>query len=229
MKTPGQMKILTLSDTVVPHIYSPQVRQRFKDVDLIIGCGDLAYYYLEYVLNALDVPLYFVRGNHDKVVEYSNEGQRTAPNGGTSLHRRVINHRGLLLAGVEGSLRYRPGRFQYSQGEMWAHVFRLVPQMLANRLIHGRFLDIFVTHAPPAGIHDASDLPHQGIRAFRWLLQVFQPAYHFHGHVHIYRPDTVWETSLGRTNVVNTFGYRETGLECCAGHLPPKFKKNLGF
>ncbi len=207
------MKILSLSDKIVPFIYSPQVRTRFQGTDLVIGCGDLAYYYLEYVLNALDVPLYFVRGNHDEVVEYSQGQQRTAPHGGTDLHRRLVNYKGLLLAGVEGSLRYRPGEFQYYQSEMWLNVFHLVPGLLANRLRYGRCLDVFITHAAPAGIHDGVDLPHQGIRAFRWLVDVFQPAYHFHGHIHVYRPDTAMETQVGKTRVVNTFGFREIQIE----------------
>lgn len=206
------MKVLSLSDTIIPFVYSPQVRRRFADVDLVVGCGDLDYYYLEYVYDALGVPLFFVRGNHDKVVEYSGGGQRTAPGGGVNLHRRLHNYRGLLLAGVEGSLRYRPGRFQYSQAEMWGHVLSLVPGLMANRLRYGRFLDVLVTHAPAAGIHDRPDLPHQGIQAFRWLLRVFEPAYHLHGHVHIYHPQTVSETRFGRTTVINCFGFREINL-----------------
>jgi Icc-related predicted phosphoesterase len=211
-KKPGPLKILSLSDTLVPFIYSLQARRRFGDVDLVIGCGDLDYYYLEYVLDILNAPLFFVRGNHDKVVEYSIEGQRTAPNGGVNLHRRVALCNGLLLAGVEGSLRYRPGPFQYTQRQMWRHVLWLMPRLLANRLRYGRFLDVFVTHSPAAGIQDGADLPHQGIVAFRWFLSVFKPRYYFHGHVHIYRPDTVFETNFGRTKVINTYGFRETNI-----------------
>ncbi len=128
------MIVLSLSDQTVQFIYSPQVRYRFPDVDLIFGCGDLDYYYLEYVLNALNRPLFFVRGNHDKVVEYNTAGQRTGPAGGIDLHRRVVDYKGLLLAGVEGSLKYRRGVFQYTQGEMLQHVLALVPGLLLNRL-----------------------------------------------------------------------------------------------
>lgn len=206
------MKVLSLSDKIIPFIYSPQVRQRFNGIELVIGCGDLAYYYLEYVLTALNVPLFFVRGNHDKVVEYSSAGQRTSPYGGIDLHRKVINNGGVILAGVEGSLRYKPGRFQHSQAEMWRHVFQLTPGLFLNRLKNGRFLDVFVTHAPPAGVHDQPDLPHQGIKAFQWMIKVFQPAYHFHGHIHAYRPDTVTETIFENTIVINTYGFRETSL-----------------
>jgi Icc-related predicted phosphoesterase len=117
------------------------------------------------------------------------------------------------LAGVEGSLRYRPGQFQYDQSEMWGHVFRLVPGLFSNKMRFGRFLDIFVSHAPPEGIHDMPDLPHQGIKAFRWLLKVFKPVYHFHGHVHIYRPETVSRSKFMETQVINSYGFVETNIE----------------
>lgn len=214
------MKILSLSDIEFPFIYSPQVRNRFKGFDLILGCGDLPYYYLEYVFNALDIPLFYVRGNHDKVIEYASEGQRTHPHGGIDLHRKIIRYHGLILAGVEGSLKYRRGEFQYTQAEMWSHVFRLIPGFFRNRLAHGRYLDLFISHAPPEGVHDRSDLPHRGIKAFRWLIDVFQPSYFFHGHIHIHRPDTVTESVIGKTRVINTFGYRETQIMFPADTFP---------
>lgn len=206
------MKILTLSDIPIQMIYSAQIRGLFPDVNLVLACGDLPYYYQEFVVSMLDVPLYYVRGNHDKVIEHNLHGPRSAPQGATDLHGRVIDYRGLLLAGIEGSLRYRSGPFQYSQNEMWYNVFNLVPGLMRNRVRYGRYLDVFVTHAPPKGIHDMSDLPHQGIEAFRWLLHVFKPAYHFHGHIHVYRPDTITETRFESTTVVNTYGFRTTIL-----------------
>jgi len=206
------MKILSISDVLVPFIYSPQVRARFKDVQYVISCGDLPYYYQEYIISMLDVPLLFVRGNHDKRVEHGQAGVRKAPYGGTDLHGRTVNFDGILFAGVEGSLRYREGDFQYSQAEMWLYIVQLLPSLLWNRAVYGRYLDIFVTHAPAFGIHDREDLPHRGIKAFNWLINAFQPAYHFHGHVHVYRPDEITETTVGRTRVINTYGFRETIL-----------------
>jgi len=203
------MKILALSDKVVPFIYSKQVRSRFNNIDVVIGCGDIPYYYLEYVLTVLNAPLFYVRGNHDKVLEYGSAGQRTHPHGGVDLHRNLCRYENITFAGIEGSLRYRPGPFQYSQNQMWLHVFRLVPGMLVNHLTHGRYLDILVTHAPANGIHDKDDLPHQGIKAFRWLLKVFQPAYHIHGHIHIYRPDEPRETIFRATRVINVYSFNE--------------------
>lgn len=207
------VKILSLSDILLSFIYSPQVVSRFQDIDMIIGCGDLPYYYLEYVGNALDAPLYYVRGNHASPIEYTSAGERTHPLGGVDLHRKSVYDSGLLLAGVEGSLRYKPGPYQYTQSEMWGHVLGLVPYLLKNKLFHGRYLDIFVTHAPPWGIHDQPDLPHQGIKAFHWLIKVFKPSYHFHGHIHVYRPETTTLTQCWQTKVINTYGYVETVIE----------------
>jgi uncharacterized protein len=51
------MKILAISDVELDIIYSPLITRRFKDVDLVIGCGDLPNYYLEYVISMLNRPL----------------------------------------------------------------------------------------------------------------------------------------------------------------------------
>lgn len=207
------MKALVVSDVVTPLIYSPHIRQRFSHINLVFGCGDLPYYYQEYIVSLLDVPLYFVRGNHDKEIEYGSGASRRAPGGGIDLHRRVINYRGLLIGGVEGSLRYREGPFQYSQFQMWKHVISLIPMLITNRVLYGRYLDVFVTHAPPIGIHDQDDLTHRGIEAFRWLIKVFKPAIHLHGHIHVIMPNTITVTHVDHTTVINGYGFREIDLD----------------
>ena len=89
------MKILTVSDKVVGFIYSPQIREKFGDVELVLSCGDMPFYYLEYIVSILNVPLLYVMGNHDKRVEYSASGQvRTAPEGCVNIDNRVIEHEG---------------------------------------------------------------------------------------------------------------------------------------
>lgn len=203
------MKILSVSDQVDPRIYSKTLKERHGEVDFVLSCGDLPYEYLEYIITRLNKPLYFVHGNHDIYKRVNQDEIRSYPLGGDDLHRKVYRKHGLLLAGIEGSIKYnRKTRYQYSQGEMWSHVLSLVPGLLLNKLMYGRFLDIFVTHAPPKGIHEGEDWTHQGIKAFRWLIETFQPAYHFHGHIHVYHPDAVIETRKGKTLVINTFQHR---------------------
>ncbi len=204
------MRLLAISDEELGIIYNPQIKERFRDVDLAVSCGDLPYYYLEYVISMLDINLYYVRGNHARTVEYTIGGERAAPWGGTDLHRRVIRDpSGLIFAGIQGSVRYNTGPYQYTQLEMWNMVLGLVPKLLMNRMIYGKFLDIFVTHASPWQIHDKKDRPHQGIKAFRWFDRVFKPSFHLHGHIHVYRHDEIIETQYFNTRVVNTFGYKE--------------------
>jgi hypothetical protein len=204
------MNILAVSDIELGFIYNLHFAQRFKDIDLMISCGDLPYYYLEFMISMIDKPLYYVRGNHASVVETTSAGERTDPWGAINLHRNVMRTSGgLLLAGVEGCLFYNEGRYQYTQSEMWSIVLSMTPALFINKIRYGRYLDIFVSHAPPWKIHDKDDLPHQGIKAFRWLLKVFTPKYHLHGHIHVYRSDAVTTTIFNETTVMNCFGYRE--------------------
>jgi Icc-related predicted phosphoesterase len=225
------MNILAVSDVELGVIYSPQIARRFGHINLAIGCGDLPYYYLEYIISTLDIPLYYVRGNHSSQVESGSATDRSEPWGAIDLHRRVLREptSGVLMAGIEGSIRYNSGEHQYTQSEMWNMVFLLVPKLFYNRLRYGRFLDLFITHAPPWKIHDLDDRPHQGIKAFNWFIKVFRPAYHLHGHVHIYRADTIRETRVAQTQVINTYGYRELTIDLphsaelqAAGKKPPR-------
>lgn len=207
------MNILAVSDIELGFIYNIQFAQRFKNIDYLVSCGDLPYYYLEFMVSMTDKPLYYVRGNHASQIEITSGGERTSPWGGIDLHRKMITTpQSLLLAGIEGSLCYNYGPHQYTQGEMWSMVLQLVPGFMLNRLRYGRFLDIFISHAPPWRIHDMDDLPHQGIKAFRWLIKVFKPAYHLHGHIHVYRPDVVTTTRFEQTTVINCYGYRELAV-----------------
>lgn len=207
------MRVLSLSDQELEFIYTPSVAERFADVDFVLGCGDLPYYYLEYLVDVLGKPVFHVRGNHAANVEYSSTGEdRKAPWGAVDLHRRVVNFRGILMAGFEGSVRYRKGPFMYTQAEMWNMVFGMVPSLLWNVARYGRALDLLATHAPPWGVQDADDPAHHGFKAFRWLLKVFRPRYHFHGHIHVYSKDVPVLTRFHNTLVINTYGYRETNL-----------------
>src|SRR5215211_6171103 len=59
------VKILAVSDEVVERLYSLCTSGHFEDVELILGCGDLPYPYLENLVTFLNKPLMYVPGNHD--------------------------------------------------------------------------------------------------------------------------------------------------------------------
>jgi len=204
------VKLLVVTDKVVEFIYSPSLVERFGDVDLVLSCGDLPYYYLEYIVSMLNVPLLYVHGNHDPPVEYAWSGlQHTGPGGGINVHGRLVRERGLSVAGLEGSIRYKPqGRYQYTNLEMWTHVLKMAPLLLVNRLITGRPLDILLTHSPPYGIHNGRDRTHVGFKSFLWLMRRFKPRYLLHGHRHVYNPLEVTETQYQQTTVINVYPYR---------------------
>lgn len=231
------MKILAISDEVVDFLYGPGLKQHFGDVDLVVGCGDLPFYYLEFIVTVLDVPLYYVPGNHDRVEQYLSDGRIIYRAEGCerldaravrlpllSAAARLAGERPLpatlrlLLAGLGGSMRYNAeGVHQYTEGEMLARALGLVPQLMRNRLRHGRFLDILVTHAPPRGIHDAADLAHTGFNVFRQMMDVFRPRLLLHGHSHVYRSDETTSTRYKDTQVLNVYPYRVINWEANGG------------
>ena len=209
------MRVLAISDKVVPVLYSGGIREHVGDVDLIISCGDLPYYYIDFVVSMLNRPSYFVYGNHGKEAEYwSNNQVMRGPAGAANLHCNIQAERGLLLAGLEGSMRYNSApRFQYTDGEMWGNIARLMPGLLFNRLRYGRWLDVLVAHSPPFGIHDQPDRAHTGFRSFLSFMRWFKPSYLLHGHIHLYRSDTVTKTCCHETEVINIYPYRILKIE----------------
>jgi Icc-related predicted phosphoesterase len=204
------MRILAVSDQVEDTLYHSTVRERLGQVDLILGCGDLPYYYLEYLQCMFDAPLCYVHGNHDPLVEYSSTaGTKTAPDGGDNIDMRCVHVNGLLVAGLEGCIRYRPdGNHQYTQSEMLFRAMSLLPDLLWNRLRHGRWLDVLIAHSPPMGIHDMPTAAHTGFHAFVSLMRTFKPRYLLHGHRHRNYGVGPSETLYGKTMVLNVHPYR---------------------
>jgi Icc-related predicted phosphoesterase len=204
------VKVLAVTDRVVEFIYSPCLVEKFSDVDLVLSCGDLPYYYLEYIVTILNVPLLYVHGNHDPPVEYSWDGRRSAgPAGCINVHGRLTQEKGLSVVGLEGSIRYKPqGHYQYTDLQMWRQTLGIAPTLLFNRLIAGQPLDILLAHSPPYGIHNGRDRTHMGFKSFLGLMRWFKPRYLLHGHRHVYNPLEVTETQYDQTMVINVYPYK---------------------
>ncbi len=202
------MKILALSDEVVERLYSLCQNGHFSDVELILGCGDLPYPYLENILTFLNKPLMYVPGNHDP--DYVPNNPLAHVEGGSNLDLKLARYKTFLIGGFGGSIRYRPnGTNQHSQNEAYVRAFGMLPRLLLNRLQYGRSLDILITHSPPFGIHDEETQAHQGLKAINWLMRVAQPRYLFHGHTHFQRRNlSASETTVGITRVINIFPYK---------------------
>ncbi|MFN2112931.1 MAG: metallophosphoesterase, partial [Anaerolineales bacterium] len=221
------LKALSVSDRVDSSLLEREAFDQFKDIDLILSCGDLPYYHIEKLFQLYEVPVLYVRGNHDPRVEYGKSGPLFGPRGGIDLHKRVVVLNELIFLGFEGSLPYKDGPFLYSQGEMWRFVISTVPKLIWNKLSYGRFLDVVIAHSPPFGVHDQDSNVHGGYKAFRWLIKTFQPTYFFHGHIHVYGDDQTTDTVVDRTLVINTYGHRKTILRPGQRHYTPKERRYI--
>ena len=207
------MKILEVSDQVVERVYSLAPSGHFKGVELILGCGDMPYTYLEYLVTILSVPLFYVPGNHDP--DFNPRDHRSRAEGGSNLDLRLVYHNKSLIGGFGGSIRYRPdGTNQYTQNEAFLRAFNMVPKLVMNRIKYGRALDILISHSPPFGIHDDTDYAHNGLKALNWLLDFAKPRYHFHGHTHFYRNNIEQSiTKTSTTQIMNVYPYKVVDIE----------------
>lgn len=106
------MKILAISDVESKYLWDYFQPEKLEGVDLILSCGDLKASYLTLLATFTHAPLLYVHGNHD------TDYQRRPPEGCTCIEDTVYEVNGVRIAGLGGSVRYKPGPFQYTQREM---------------------------------------------------------------------------------------------------------------
>ncbi len=214
-------KILCISDNKDPFVYCSSIKKRFSDIDFVISAGDLPFYYYDYIVSSINKPLYFIFGNHNlkkigsykkkfrsrSFLEYTFDFSFLNSVGATYIGGKINRETGLLIAGLGGSMWYNGMSNQYTEFGMFLYMLKLIPGLIWNRLFHGRYLDILVSHSPPFGINDKPDICHTGFKVFLWFLKKFQPKYHIHGHIHIYNRNKKRDTLYSKTNVINVYNH----------------------
>ena len=192
------MKILVLADQKSKYLYDFYEKDKLKDIDLIISCGDLSPSYLTFFVTLCNVPLLYVMGNHDERYE------KTPPEGCICIEDDIFVYEGIRILGLGGSMQYIPNASnQYTEREMRKRV-----RKLWFKLWRRKGFDILVTHAPAYHVNDLDDLPHQGFRVFRDLLEKYEPKFFFHGHVHAnYGRGFKRTDTYDKTTIVNGFEY----------------------
>lgn len=216
-------RVLVVADETAETLWHPQVKA--FEPDLVVSCGDLPFEYLEYLVSTLNVPLVFVPGNHDPEIECgkpdalqpdaftwgAHHGGDTRPRGCGNIDGKTVEVAGLRVAGLGGSIRYKEGPNQYTQRQM---TWRSARMEMRHRLRRPsrRNIDLLVTHAPPLGVGDGTDAPHQGIKSLHRLTRVLQPTYLLHGHIHPYGIDQP-DRQLGGTRIVNVIPYKLIEVE----------------
>ncbi|MDR2471603.1 MAG: metallophosphoesterase [Treponema sp.] len=210
------MKILCVADQIDPLVYSPSIKTRFRDVDLVLSAGDLPLDYLDFVVSSLNCPLLFVFGNHNlEEYETCRKNSRNSPLFFREKNTPVMVHAGsvvrteggLIIAGLGGSMRYNRGNNQYTETQMMLEICKLIPRLLWFRIVRRRRPDILLTHAAPRGIHDREDPCHRGFKCFRWFIKTWKPRYLVHGHIHLYDLSGVRSTRCADTTVINAYGH----------------------
>ena len=184
------MKILLVSDKENDHIWDHFDPQRFKDVDLIISCGDMQPRYLSFLVTMVNVPLFYVHGNHDTI--YTN-------------HLRVwsiynCTYKGYDL-GLGGSMKYgsSPSIYRERNGK---RIRKLRSQLRKND-----GFDILVTHAPAFSIGDGTGLCHTGFKSFLTLMDDYNPKFMFHGHMHLNYARVNRINQYKNTTIINGYEY----------------------
>lgn len=167
------MKILVIADVESKSLWDYFSPDKLEGVELIISCGDLSSRYLEFLVTLGNCTLLYIRGNHDTGYD------KKPPDGCICIENMIYNHRGMRIAGLGGSMKYKESPDMYTEREMAARVRKLSRKA---RFTGG--IDLLVTHAPPAGYGDLEDLPHRGFACFNELLMKVRPLYLLHGHVH---------------------------------------------
>ena len=95
------MRILIVADTESRALYDFYDGKRLKDVDLILSAGDLDPEYLEFLVTMGHAPVLYVMGNHD------DRYKQRPPQGCICVDESVYNFKGLRIAGLGGSIRYK--------------------------------------------------------------------------------------------------------------------------
>ncbi len=207
------MKILAIADVEEKWLFDHYDRDRMRDVDLIISCGDLDARYLEHIVTLANVPLLYVPGNHDTA--YAQH----APEGCINIDGKLRAFQGMRIMGLGGSLRYNDRMYGFTENEMFRRAARLG---LWAHAAGG--IDLLVTHAPARGYGDLDDLPHRGYECFNTLLDQLKPTYMLHGHIHMqYGRIKRERIHASGTHIINACGWQM--LEIPDEELPVRAKR----
>ncbi len=59
------MKFLCVSDQIDPLVYSSTIKERYSDIDAVFCAGDIPMEYIDFIVDSLGKPTFFIFGNHD--------------------------------------------------------------------------------------------------------------------------------------------------------------------
>ncbi|MEA2900491.1 MAG: uncharacterized protein QOH36_378 [Actinomycetota bacterium] len=190
------VRLLAVSDEPERGLEFERNRELIGRVDAVVGCGDLEPDYLNFLADAFRVPLLYVRGNHDRGVNW----QATSELLPDALAGRSDEVPGIGIVGLSWPGGTRNPRAERDEQAAWRQV---VP--LAFRRPRQRPL-IVASHVPPKGLGDTpEDHYHRGFAAYEWLCRRLHPTLWLHGHTSM-AAAREWRVTWGETTFVNVTG-----------------------
>ncbi len=138
-----------------------------EDIELVITLGDLTREDILALAEIKHIPKIGVYGNHDS-------GTYMPELGIWDMHLKIWEYNGLKFGGFQGCVRYKenPDAIMCTQGEATSLMQNFPP------------VDVFISHCPPRGINDETEIAHQGFDALRQYIDAQQPKVWLHGHTY---------------------------------------------
>lgn len=160
--------IADLHNDIIGPDFTNQLVTYAKKSDVCILLGDISesnlektFYYIKHL-----VPIYGIVGNHDRDFLLQDFGIE-------SLHKKVIKINNIIIAGMDGSIRYN----DYCQ-----NVFSHKESIDIAREIPAA--DILVSHDIPYSPEWPGSITHKGMIGLTQYLYSYGVPYNIHGHLH---------------------------------------------
>jgi Icc-related predicted phosphoesterase len=152
--------------------------------DVLFFLGDIDQMQLQVIVERFaSKGLMGVLGNHDYPGDLEYYGI-------TNIHGVQITLMNYTVVGLEGSIKYKnEAAPMFTQEEAYG---------ICNNLPQA---DILISHNSPKGLHDKSDLAHEGFYGLKTYIEEKCPKFAFHGHQHANRV-----TKFHNTWVISVYG-----------------------
>lgn len=179
------MKLAVIADThgALRPLFE-QHKDKIAEANLVCILGDMYRSEVQLLYDFVKVPIIAIHGNHDVEDTYSEMDIYM-------LHQSsVMLSNGLVVAGFEGSSKYKPSQiYGFTQGESIEECIKIP------------ICDILVCHDGPLGYcGDIHDVAHCGLKGITDYINRVQPKILFYGHHHKNR-----NYKIGNTDCYNVY------------------------
>jgi Icc-related predicted phosphoesterase len=137
------------------------------NADVCLLLGDFSVRDLQIIKDRVtNIPIYGVLGNHDGFDLYEHCGIE-------NIHGKVVEVKGVRVAGIQGSLRYK-----YSDMPLYTddESVEIAESMDAA--------DILISHDSPKYLHGTNDFAHSGLHGITRYCEKWSIPLNIHGHHH---------------------------------------------